>query len=469
MIQRPPRPKGSSWFTILDLGRDPLRRPLHYFARFGDTFGGHALGKDFVITRDPAVFEDVLIKKHRAFIKDDITRGLDKLLGRGLLTSDGKIWQDSRRVMLPHFQAQSIERYLEAFHSEADRTLSGWTPGQTFDLHAEMTALSVRIILRCVFGTCAEDVHELERSMQAVMKYFAGFASTSMPLPLWLPSPDNRRFLRAREHLTQVVRRIIEAARQGGAGSSVIQSLLSARDAGDLTEEQLIDEALTLLLAGHETTALALTYTLALLADAPSEQALIREELGRSSTPDSLAALRAQKALPAAIKESMRLYPQSWAVGREALEDMDVGPWAIARKTQVYLYQWAAHQNPRWFEQPEAYRPSRWTPELEAALPRCAYTPFGGGPRICMGNHFAWAELVCVLAGALRRFEFQPVQPFRPRLLLSVTARPKDPVPMRVVLAPRRAVAPLACDAAAASAGAARARGGTCASSSNSR
>jgi cytochrome P450 len=432
MSKIPPRPRGSSWWTILDLGRDPLRRPLVYFERFGDTFGGHLSGKDFVITRDPLVFEDVLVKKHKSFIKDDIGRGLGVLLGRGLLTSDGETWKKSRRVILPHLQAQSIERYLEAFRSEAERTLDGWAPGETFDLHAEMTALTVRITLRTVFGTPAEDAHVFERSMRSVMAYFAGFAGTLIPMPLWLPTPTTRRFLRAREHLNQAVRRTLLSAREAGQGNSVLHSLLSAQDAGELSEQQLIDEVLTLLLAGHETTALALTYTLALLADAPAEQSAVREELARLPAPSTLAALRAHTGLGRVIKESMRLYPESWALGREALEELEVGGWAIRPATQVYLYQWASHMNPVWFDRPEEFLPSRWTPDFEAALPRSAYTPFGGGPRVCIGNHFAWAELVVTLAAALSRYELRPLKPFRPRLLLSITARPKDPVPMRV-------------------------------------
>lgn len=432
MSRKPPRPKGSSWLTVIDLGRDPLRRPLHYFERFGDTFGGHVLGKDFIITRDPAVFEDVLIKQHKLFVKDDITRGMGQLLGNGLLTSEGDTWKNSRRVILPHLQARAIERYLALFRQETERALSAWVPGETFDLHAEMTALTVRITLRSVFGTEAEDPRELEHSMRAVMSYFAGVANTSLTLPTWLPTPDNLRFRRARAHLTAVMRRTLAAARSSAGESSVLHSLLSAQDAGALSEQQLLDEALTLLLAGHETTALALTYTLALLADAPEQQSALRDEIGRLPAPDTLEALRAQQTLARVIKESMRLYPESWALGREALEETEVGGWAIARRTQVYLYQWAAHQNPRWFERPDEFLPSRWTPELEASLPRCAYTPFGGGPRICIGNHFAWAELVCVLADTLARFELKPLQPFRPRLLLSITARPKHPIPMRV-------------------------------------
>jgi cytochrome P450 len=432
MSKIPPRPRAPSWWTVLDIGRDLLRQPIAYFERFGDTFGGHLMGKDFIMTRDPAVFEDVLVKKHKSFIKDDISRGLGVLLGQGLLTSDGDTWRKSRRVILPHLQARATERYLEAFREEAERTLDGWAPGETFDLHEEMTALTMRITLRTVCGTPAEHAHDFERSMRAVMDYFAGFAGTLLTLPLWLPTPSTLRFLRAREHLTQAVRRTLALAREAGQGDSVLHSLLSAQDAGELSEQQLIDEVLTLLLAGHETTALALTYTLALLADAPADQAAARAEIAQLPAPNTLGALRAHTALARVIKESMRLYPESWSVGREALEALEVGGWAVAPRTQVYLYQWAAHMNPAWFERPEEFLPARWTPAFEAALPRSAYTPFGGGPRVCIGNQFAWGELVVTLAAALSRYELRPLKPFRPRLLPSITARPKDPVPMRV-------------------------------------
>jgi len=159
----------------------------------------------------------------------------------------------------------------------------------------------------------------------------------------------------------------------------------------------------------------------------------VREEIAALPAPSTLSALRAHTGLARVIKESMRLYPESWAIGREALERLEVGAWLVEPQTQVYLYQWAAHMNPVWFERPEEFLPARWTPQFEAALPRAAYTPFGGGPRICIGNHFAWAELVVVLAAALERYELQPLAPFRPRLLASITARPRDPVPMRVV------------------------------------
>lgn len=439
MSKKPPRLR-SSWFSIFDLARDPLRRPLAYFERFGDTFGGRAFGKDFLITRCPEVFEDVLVKKHKTFIKDDITRGLSHLLGNGLLTSEGDTWKRSRRVIVPHLQPRAIEHYLEIFQDEAERTVAGWAPGSTVDLHQQMTALALRIILRSVFGTDATESRDFEHSMRDVMSYFAGFANTSFPLPLWLPAPKNRRFLRARAHLRHALEGILASAREAPRGpSSVLHSLFSARESGELDDQQLLDEALTFLLAGHETTALALTYTLALLGDAPDEQGALRSELEQLSPPSSLEALRSHAALTRVIKESMRLYPESWVLGREALEAIEVGGWAIEPRTQVYLYQWAAHQNPRWFTEPERFQPARWTPELEAALPRSAYTPFGGGPRICVGHHFAWAELISVLATIVARFELQPVQPFQPRLLMSVVARPRDPVPMRVVPVPPRA------------------------------
>jgi len=293
-----------------------------------------------------------------------------------------------------------------------------------------MAALTMSITLRCVFGTTSYDARAFDKAMRHVMDYFVGVAGTSYPLPLWVPTVANRRFIKARRELGEAALEIVQQSSQ--SAPSVVQSLRQAQQVGELSQQQLVDEALTMLLAGHETTALALTYTLALLADAPHEQSLIRDELMQLPMPRDVAQLRSCDALVRAIKESMRLYPESWAIGREALQDVQVGGWQVDRETQVFLYQWAAHQNPRYFPEPEKFLPGRWTQQFEQDLPRFAYTPFGGGPRICVGNHFAWAEMLAVMRGLLSRFAFEPLRPFQPRLLASVTVRPKDPVPMIV-------------------------------------
>ena len=189
MSTRPPRPKGPSLFTLLDIGRDQLGTPIRYFDELGDTFAFSVMGTQVIASRDPAVFEEVLVRKHKAFIKDQLTRGLSRLLGQGLLTSDQEPWRKHRRILGPHFQASEIGRYLPAYREEAERELLRWRPGCAFDLHEAMARLSMRIALRTVFGSEADDLGDFDASMRDAMVFFTGVAGTGLTVPLGVPTP----------------------------------------------------------------------------------------------------------------------------------------------------------------------------------------------------------------------------------------------------------------------------------------
>jgi cytochrome P450 len=425
-----PRPAAPGWLTMLDLGRDQLQRPIDYFERLGDSFESSWFGVPMIATRDPEVFEEVLVRQHKLFRKDAITRSLSSLLGNGLLTSDGEEWRKNRRIVSPHFRATEIGAYLGTFREEAERELSSWPAGAAIDVHRALTRVTLRVVLRTVFGSDGSENLDIERSMDDVISHALGIAGTWITLPLYLPTPSNRRFLRARAHLRAEAGRLIAQARSQGGGSSVLGSLLSAQESGALSEQQLIDESLTFLLAGHETSALTLSYTLALLAAHPGEQRSVQRELS-SLADDDLAALRGAAQLTAAVKESLRLYPPAWSIGREATQACELGGVPVRAGTQVFLFQWAAHRHPRWFPEPLAFRPQRWTPEQEACLPRALYMPFGAGPRVCIGNHFAMAEILVVLGTLLRRRDFTLAQPFSPRFQPALTLRPRSPVLLR--------------------------------------
>jgi cytochrome P450 len=422
-----PRPSAPGWLTMLDLGRDQLERPIHYFERLGDSFASSWFGVPMIASRDPALFEEVLVRQHKHFIKDAVTRGLSGLLGNGLLTSEGEEWRKNRRIVSPHFRATDIGAYLAVFHEEAERELQRWPAGGALDVHRAMTRVTLRVVLRTVFGSDGSEDMDIERSMHDVVAHALGVAGTWVTLPLYLPTPANRRFLRGRAHLRSEAARLIAQARTQGSRKSVLGSLLAAQESGALSEQQLIDEAITFLLAGHETSALTLSYTLALLAAHPGEQRAIQEEL-TALAPDDLDALRCTARLTATVKESLRLYPPAWSMGREATQDCELGGVPVRAGTQVFLFQWAAHRHPQWFPEPGAFRPQRWTPENEAGLPRCLYMPFGAGPRVCVGNQFAMAEILVVLGTLLRRFDFSLAQPFVPRFQPALTLRPRAPV-----------------------------------------
>jgi cytochrome P450 len=426
-----PRPTEPGLFTVLRIARDQLGEPIRHFERFGDTFQTELFGIPLMASRDPKVFEEILIRQHKSFIKDLTTRGTSLLLGQGLITSEGELWRKRRRLIGPYFHAREIGAYLPAFREEAERELAAWSSGQTIDVHRAMAELTMRIALRTLFGDDGTEVEDFEATMNDAMLYYLGIAGTTLKLPLALPTPMNRRFLRAREHLTAAFRRILARVRAGGAEKSVLGALLGAQESGALSDQDLIDEGITMLLAGHETSALTLAYTLALLADAPGEQRAIQRELAEG-VPDTLEGLRRCSRLNQVVKESMRLYPAVWAVGREAIEDTAVAGFGVARGTQVFLYQWAAHRHPRWFSEPDKFIPGRWTPEFESRLPRGLYVPFGDGPRICVGNLFAIAQILSALATLLKRYEFESIAPFAPRLVPVVTLRPSGPITLRV-------------------------------------
>jgi cytochrome P450 len=418
--------------TALAFGRDMLRGPLAYFERYGDTFETKLLGVPYVVTRDPNWIMEVLLKQHASVIKDSTTRALTMLLGNGLLVSEGELWKTRRRLIQPHFQPAQLGGLFSNMQRETSREIESWQSGQSINLNELMARISLRAALRALCGAEADRLPDCESSILACMNYFSGFLGTLIPLPTWVPTPTNLRFIRARRHLRSAVAAIVREAEKGTAEGTPLGNLLLARREGHITDEALQDEVITLLLAGHETSALTLTYTLGLLAQHPSEQDAIAEELAVSGVPSSMQDVQRASRLRSALTESLRLYPASWAVGREVIVPVEIQGQKLAPGTQLFLHQWAAHHDPRWFSEPNRFDPTRWTEAFTANLPKGAYAPFGAGPRVCIGQHFALAEIMVVLGTLLSRFRHIAVSEFPPPLQPSVTLRPRAPVLVRV-------------------------------------
>jgi len=256
-----------------------------------------------------------------------------------------------------------------------------------------------------------------------------------------VPTPANRRFRRSARRVEAVILDIIEGRRKtiaatGAAGGDLLSLLIAARDeeGGEMTDAQVRDEALTLFLAGHETTALALTYALWLLGRHPDRQARLADELRAvlGDRPPGLADLERLRYTEMVLMETMRLYPPAWALGRRATQEIEVGGFRFPKGAEFIMSQWVVHRDPRRFDEPESFRPERWEGDLAQRLPRFAYFPFGGGPRVCIGNRFAMMEAKLVLAGALQRFRFAAAGADELPLLPSVTLRPRGPVMLRL-------------------------------------
>lgn len=384
----------------------------------------------FVVS-DPELIDDVLVGRSKLFIKDKITRDLALVTGNGLLVSDGDFWRRQRRLAQPAFHRERIAAYASVMVDHAERLGATWREGQVLDIHAAMMRLTLDIVAATLFSSSLDRqrADTIAESLEIIMRRFSDASLSFFPWLARLPLAKNRRYEAAKARLDAAIRGIIAARRDSGRDEGdLLSMLLRARDdeGGQMTDEQLRDEALILFVAGHETTALALSWTWMLLSQHPAAWDRLTAELdrvleGRAPTLDDVPALRFTECV---VYESLRLYPPAWSIGREALVDLELGGLAIPRGAQLWIFQWAVHRDPHNFPRPEAFEPERWEGDLARRLPRSAYFPFGGGPRLCIGNNFALLELVLVLATLARRWRPAVAAADRPRPQFSITLRP---------------------------------------------
>jgi cytochrome P450 len=370
-------------------------------------------------------------------------RQIAQSFGWGLLTSEGELWHRQRRLVQPLFTRRQIVAYSELMAEEAAAVAERWERatrnGGVVDANAEMVRLALRVVGRAIFGddvASARDV--LDSAFPVLNRHTYRRAISPLAPPASWPTPANRRAASARRALYGVVDELIAHRQQAGAeGDDLLSRLLRARDpdtGAAMDAQQVRDEALIFLLAGHETTSTALTFTLHLLARHPGEQRLVRDELdavldGRAPTIDDAAAL---ERTAMAIKEAMRLYPPAYAVGRLAEREQEIGGYSIPAGSYVVLSQFATHRHPRFWDDPEAFDPARFTAERERARHTYAYFPFGGGPRACIGSHFAMFEAIIAVALLLQRFEMGSDQEDVPPDTEGITLRPKGVVPIQL-------------------------------------
>jgi cytochrome P450 len=434
-IELKSQPSLSGFGSLLRYSKRPLKR-------FEDarSFSARATAYELLGTRtqvifDPELIESVLIGNHAAFSKDAFVRDLSAILGEGLLNSEGEHWRRQRKLAAPSFQRTEIARYADEMVECTERFLRELKDGEPFDVHAAFMHLTLDILVRTLFGTEISRVHEVEDALDGVMDEYSPLRmALRVALPAWLSVLSKRRIARVRSALDSVLLELIAVRKQReGSAGDLLSRLVAAGDAqGGFSDTQLRDETMTLFLAGHETTALTLTYTMRLLALHPAAAERAQREVrralaGRSPTLADLPALPFTRAV---LDESMRLFPPAWAMTREAIADCELGEYACPAGTQVIIVPWVMHRDQRFFAEPELFRPERWLSPLE--LPRCVYMPFGAGPRVCIGNHFAMTEALLVLASCLAHGNFCLAEGPLLRLSPAVTLRPSGPVNMRL-------------------------------------
>ncbi len=428
----PPGPPGN-WLlgNLREFRRDLLAFYERCAREYGDCAAFRLGPRRIFLFSHPDAIEYILTAGARHFAKRTyVLNLLVPVLGNGLLTSDGDFWLRQRRLMQPAFGRQRIAAYGPAMVELTLRLLDRWRDGETRDLHAEMMRLTLEIVGRTLFGAdVGGDAEEVGEVLEVVMHNFLARWERAIPVPLWLPTPGNVRFRRALRRLDRIVFRLIRQCRAGhGQGDDLLSLLLRATDeSGGMTDRQLRDEVTTLFLAGHETTANALSWTWYLLGRHPEVEAKLLAELNAvlAGRPPEVADLARLPYCEQVVRESLRLYPPAYGFGRVAIHDCEVGGFRVPRGTTVIVSQWVTHRDGRFFDEPLAFRPERWSDELARRLPRYAYFPFGGGPRVCIGSGFALQEAALVLATIVPRFRFDlvPDHPVVP--LPVVTLRPR--------------------------------------------
>lgn len=413
----PPGPRGGlPGAQLLAFRRDAPGYLAALSRRHGDVALFRIGPRRMYLLSHPDAVRQVLVTDHRNFIKSLALQRSRVLLGTGLLTSEGEFHLRQRRMAQPAFRRDRVAAAGAAMVAHAARTAEAWTAGTTLDVTREMNRLTLGIAAETLFGAdVSAEADEIGRALTDALSLFKRLSNPLGPLLDRLPVPGTLRGRRARARLDATIYRIIEARRRGEPRDDLLGLLLAARDdegdGGGMTDEQLRDEVLTLFLAGHETTANALAWTWHLLGAHPEAERALHAELDavlgdRDPAAEDFGALPYTRAV---VAEAMRLYPPAWAVGRQPLADFEVGGYRVREGSVVLMSPWVTHHDPRWWPQPERFLPERWTPEMEAALPRMAYFPFGGGPRKCIGEGFAWMEAVLVLATLARRWRLRPV------------------------------------------------------------
>jgi cytochrome P450 len=443
-LKFPPGP--STGLKRWSLGPLNNRDPLKYFAglmrEYGDFVSLRILNFRILLLNHPDHIEDVLVNHPRKFIRGRVLLANKRVFGRGLLTSEGDFWLRQRRLAQPAFHRARIAGYASTMVEFTERLLHEWQDGEERDIHAEMMRLTLQIVGKTLFDADVEcDAQDIGKSMELLLELSANFRRTIF-IPHWVPTPTNFRLERAIRQIEKVLYRMIAEKRASGRDSGDLLSMLLAaqdEDGSRMTDQQLRDEAITLFLAGHETTANTLSWTWWLLAQNPAVEAKLQAELrtvlaGRAPSLDDLPKLVYTNQI---ITESMRLYPPAWGTARTAIEDHEIAGYAVPKGSGVSFAQWTVHRDARWYDAPDEFRPERWEGDLLKRIPRFAYFPFGGGPRQCIGNTFALMETALTLATIAQQYRFRLVEGHPVVPLASITLRPRYGI--RVVLESRPA------------------------------
>jgi cytochrome P450 len=434
-VLEPAIQKKSNFKFLWKFFRSPLEALTELARDQGDMAHVHLRKRDLFLLNHPEFIEQVLVKQQGNFIKGPSLQRARIILGEGLLTSEGEEHLAQRRTLQPAFHRQRMEEYLPLMNENTLAHISKWTDGARVDMSDEMMRLTLNIALWSFFGSAPKDAAEqVSRSMRTLIKLFP-LAQLPLPKSVQALFPN---FSEARSSLSAVTEALLQNPQSEQAQRALIH-ILKENHSAQFTDEQIHAHVLTFLLAGHETTALLLAWCWDMLAHHPEVQMKLQAEADsilddRFPTPEDIQKLSYTRMV---VKETLRLRPPAWAMGRQAVHDCEIGGQHIPAGSTVLMSQWVTHHDSRFYDAPLLFRPERWSGLEERSLPRYAFFPFGGGNRICIGEHFAMTEAITVLAMISRRWTISPTQSALATPKPSVTLRPDKSVKLFVT---RRAV-----------------------------
>jgi cytochrome P450 len=430
----PPGPKGRFLLgSLIEVSRDWLGFYARCAEEYGDVVRIHLAHVPVYLVAHPRDIETVLVTNAGNFTKSADYRALARVLGRGLLTSEGEFWKRQRSLIQPAFHRQNILTYAALMTRAAGRMLDSWKEKAERNIHEDMMRVTLEIVAQCLYGAEVADAAErVGKAMDVVTEQFINNASLAMLFPFDIPVRFARREWRAIRELNEIIGNIIRERRASDQPrEDLLEMLLRARDADNnpMSDAQLRDEVMTLFLAGHETTAIALSWACYLIAQNPHIEKKLAEELravlgDRVPAPEDLPRLRYTEMV---FKEAMRLYPAVWGIGRRAVNACDLGGYRVPAASNIFILQWRTQRDPRFFPDPERFDPERWRedPVRSGKIPRFAYFPFGGGSRVCVGAAFAMMEATLLLAMIQQKYPLEVVPGHPIEVFASVTLRPK--------------------------------------------
>jgi cytochrome P450 len=449
-LRNPPGPK-TGFLGLANLRRmrdELLGFPTELARTYGDLVCVRMGPERLYFANHPAFVREILITRGKSFRKlPRILRAFRSIDGNGLVLSEGDFWLRQRRLVQPAFSTKRFDGYAKTAVDCTREMVESWRAGTEIEISAEMRRLALRIIARTMFDAEIIDVEgRIGSAIETLSEIVTRQTAKLIQWPEWLPLPDNRRKRRATKVLDEIIRRVIRERRASGEDKGDLLSMLlkAVDEEGDgtgMTDEQARDEAITLFNAGQDTTAAGLTWLWYLVATCPEAEEKLRDEAQTAlgDRPATYADLPSLPYTAMVVKESLRLFPPTWAlIPRVAVEDVPMGDYVIRKGGWVYIYPWVIHRDPRFFPDPEQFDPERFATGRVEKIPQHAYIPFGAGPHLCIGNTFAQMEMVLAVSTVVPRFRLA-LPPNSPPIVLEphVAIRPRGGLRMRVETAIR--------------------------------